>query len=111
MEQIQMLTVANAPLPKLPILAGSAKPHHSEMKPAQLNEERLTKNRKITSQAIMINGMTTHYQWKVANSEQAISPEIIIRSIRIDNLNTKVIWILQRIEDIIEHPSCPLRIG
>jgi hypothetical protein len=59
----------------------------------------------------MINGMTTHYQWKVANSEQAISPEIIIRSIRIDNLNTKVIWILQRIEDIIEHPSCPLRIG
>ena len=71
----------------------------------------LTKNRKITSQAIMINGMTTHYQWKVANSEQAISPEIIIRSIRIDNLNTKVIWILQRIEDIIEHSSCPLRIG
>jgi hypothetical protein len=39
MEQIQMLTVANAPRPKLPILAGSAKPHHSEMKPAQLNEE------------------------------------------------------------------------
>ena len=110
MEQIQM-PVANAPRPKLPILAGSAKPHHSEMKPAQLNEERLTKNRKITSQAIMINGMTTHYQWKVANSEQTISPEIIIRSIRIDNLNTKVIWILQRIEDIIEHPSCPLRIG
>jgi hypothetical protein len=95
----------------LPILAGSAKPHHSEMKPAQLNEERLTKNRKITSQAIMINGMTTHYQWKVANSEQTISPEIIIRSIRIDNFHTKVIWILQRIEDIIEHPSCPLRIG
>ena len=111
MEQIQMLTVANAPRPKLPILAGSAKPHHSEMKPAQLNEERLTKNRKITSQAIMINGMTTHYQWKVANSEQTISPEIIIRSIRIDNFHTKVIWILQRIEDIIEHPSCPLRIG
>ena len=111
MEQIQMLTVANAPRPKLPILAGSAKPHHSEMKPAQLNEERLTKNRKITSQAIMINGMTTHYQWKVANSEQTISPEIIIRSIRKDNLNTKVIWILQRIDDIIEHPSCPLRIG
>jgi hypothetical protein len=81
------------------------------MKPAQLNEERLTKNRKITSQAIMINGMTTHYQWKVANSEQTISPEIIIRSIRIDNFHTKVIWILQRIEDIIEHPSCPLRIG
>jgi hypothetical protein len=39
MEQIQMLTVANAPRPRLPILAGSAKPHHSEMKPAQLNEE------------------------------------------------------------------------
>jgi len=111
MEQIQMLTVANAPRPRLPILAGSAKPHHSEMKPAQLNEERLTKNRKITSQAIMINGMTTHYQWKVANSEQTISPEIIIRSIRIDNFHTKVIWILQRIEDIIEHSSCPLRIG
>jgi hypothetical protein len=71
----------------------------------------LTKNRKITSQAIMINGMTTHYQWKVANSEQTISPEIIIRSIRIDNFHTKVIWILQRIEDIIEHSSCPLRIG
>ena len=111
MEQIQMLTVANAPRPKLPILAGSAKPHHSEMKPAQLNEERLTKNRKITSQAIMINGMTSHYQWKVANSEQTISPEIIIRSIRIDNFHTKVIWILQRIEDIIEHSSCPLRNG
>ena len=71
----------------------------------------LTKNRKITSQAIMINGMTTHYQWKVANSEQTISPEIIIRSIRIDNFHTKVIWNLQRIEDIIEHSSCPLRIG
>jgi hypothetical protein len=27
MEQIQMLTVANAPRPRLPILAGSAKPH------------------------------------------------------------------------------------
>ena len=56
----------------------------------------------------MINGMMTHYQWKVANSEQTISPEIIIRSIRIDNFHTKVIWNLQRIEDIIEHSSCPL---
>ncbi len=56
----------------------------------------------------MINGTMTHYQWKFANSEQTISPEIIIRSIRKDNFHIKVNWNLQRIEDNIEHSSCSL---